>query len=159
MVIKKCTKCKLEKELALFAKSTRHKNGCSSWCKTCKAIGAVKSAQKKKAHYSTYKSNWLKDNDCPALQRRYKNYHLNRKYGISIDQYEVMIVAQMGKCAICDKLQIEDKIDFAVDHCHKTGQIRGLLCCSCNRGIGFLKDSVRIVNNAAAYLGKYEKKA
>jgi hypothetical protein len=78
-------------------------------------------------------------------------YWRKHKYGITPEQYSEMLAAQNSKCAICGK---HDELNLAVDHCHETGQIRGLLCKYCNGGIGFLKDSIELLENAIKYLQK-----
>jgi hypothetical protein len=70
-----------------------------------------------------------------------------------------MLIAQKGCCAICgiDKPTGKWKI-FAVDHNHKTGQVRELLCNECNRGIGYLKDSAELLQKAVDYILKHNVK-
>lgn len=69
----------------------------------------------------------------------------NRIYG--------RLAAQQGeRCAICDEIRAEDKKRLAIDHCHETGYIRGLLCHRCNLGLGSFRDSVELLLSAAAYL-------
>ncbi len=69
-----------------------------------------------------------------------------------------MLKKQDGKCAICKKVEtsVNKKTnkfkDLSVDHCHKTGKIRGLLCSRCNSGLGFFKDDLEIIKNAGLYL-------
>lgn len=77
--------------------------------------------------------------------------HLRNKYGMTLDDYDVMLRSQSGKCAICRKKPEEGAL-LQVDHCHKTGRIRGLLCWRCNRAIGYLMDSPRFARSAADYL-------
>lgn len=159
-VKKKCTKCKEEKSLELFAKSNQRKDGLSSWCKACKVSAATIAINKNKEHYSNYKKIYNQTHKDSELEiRRHRHYHIKRKYGISIDEYELMLVHQNNKCLICAKDQTKEQQAFAVDHCHKTGKIRGLLCCSCNRGIGYLKDSIQNLHSAIQYLEKYEKES
>lgn len=76
-----------------------------------------------------------------------------RKYGISFDDYQKLLEKQNGKCAICGS-NIGDSVGnrLYVDHNHKTGKVRGLLCSNCNFGIGSLKDSVEILKKAIEYL-------
>ena len=80
------------------------------------------------------------------------------KYGLSYNEFNQMIIGQCNKCIIC-------KIEFCfnkkhttphIDHDHKTGKIRALLCANCNSGIGFLKDDIKILENAFNYLKKYK---
>lgn len=83
---------------------------------------------------------------------------VKREFGITFEQYESMRVEQNNKCAICKLpesriLSKSGKIsDLAVDHCHKTGKVRGLLCGDCNTALGLLKDNLITINNAIAYL-------
>ncbi len=66
--------------------------------------------------------------------------------------YRNMLNKQKRKCAICGKHQRKQRANFAVDHNHITGQIRGLLCSSCNLGIGNLQDSPILLKKAVRYL-------
>lgn len=70
-----------------------------------------------------------------------------RLYGITLEQQEGMKISQDGKCAIC----LEEK-KLVVDHCHASGRVRGLLCHSCNKAIGFLKDDMDRIARAIDYL-------
>lgn len=78
-----------------------------------------------------------------------RNYSLLRNYGISGIEYSILLEKQKGVCFICGKRQ---KKSLAVDHCHKTGKIRGLLCDRCNRGLGFFKDSAENLLRASHYI-------
>ena len=84
---------------------------------------------------------------------------LKKCYGITVDKYLEMHSEQNGKCAICngDEKSVDRRTQkirrMAVDHCHKTGKIRGLLCSSCNRGLGYFKDSIQSLQTAINYLG------
>lgn len=84
---------------------------------------------------------------------------LKKQYGLSLDDYTKMHDAQNGLCAICGKPEraagSNNKLRrLAVDHCHTTGKIRGLLCTSCNRGVGYLGDSVENLQSAINYLSR-----
>lgn len=80
-----------------------------------------------------------------------KDKRLKRKYGISIHDYQQMVINQSGRCDIC-KSPESDKVKFQVDHCHKTGKIRSLLCNRCNSVLGFAQDSTEILQSAIKYL-------
>jgi hypothetical protein len=80
----------------------------------------------------------------------YRTKILKRMYGITAEQYDAMLLKQDNKCAIC--LQEDKGKRLAVDHCHKTGRIRGLLCGNCNLALGLLQDNPDLLNKAAAYL-------
>jgi hypothetical protein len=81
-------------------------------------------------------------------------------HGVTKEQYYSMLEKQGGVCAICgaDKSRVKDKskngktLMFAIDHCHTTGKIRGLLCSKCNMAIGQLGDTADSVNRAVEYL-------
>jgi hypothetical protein len=75
-------------------------------------------------------------------------------FGITLEQYNQLFAKQEGKCAICQKHQIEFKKAHAVDHNAKTGEIRGLLCENCNKGIGNLQESVESLERAIDYITK-----
>jgi hypothetical protein len=87
-----------------------------------------------------------------------KNRALRNSFGISLHQYNEMLEAQNGVCAICNQPETHKRNGklkaLAVDHDHKTGVIRGLLCSDCNTGIGKLKDSRKILLSASKYLKK-----
>lgn len=82
----------------------------------------------------------------PKIRER----HLARRYGITLEQYELMFKEQAGKCLIC--LMTHDKLH--IDHCHTTGRVRGLLCGSCNRALGLLKDNTAFLLQAVKYLSR-----
>jgi Recombination endonuclease VII len=77
---------------------------------------------------------------------------LRKNYGMTIEQYDKLIIAQNYQCAICGDKQ-EDK-RLCVDHCHLTGRIRGLLCSRCNQGIGLLRDNADIMLSAIKYISR-----
>jgi hypothetical protein len=84
-----------------------------------------------------------------------KQRHLKQKYGISITDYNLLIQKQNYQCATCGTHEQNCKRKvLCVDHCHKTGVIRGLLCHNCNVSLGLLKDNIDIINNLINYLKK-----
>lgn len=82
-------------------------------------------------------------------------YHLKSKYGISLEDYEYLLMNQHYRCAICSYLPESDEV-LHVDHNHATGNVRGLLCTQCNTAIGSLGDDPRRLRNAALYLENNE---
>jgi hypothetical protein len=85
-----------------------------------------------------------------------RHYGLMRYYGIDLAKYQEMLLAQNGVCAICFKPEtsvVNGKIKpLAVDHCHNSEKIRGLLCARCNQAIGLLNEDVNILSSAIGYL-------
>ena len=79
---------------------------------------------------------------------------IKHKYGVTIDQYNQMFAEQNGCCAICKIHQSDLKKRLDVDHDHVTDKVRGLLCNSCNKALGLLKDSLISLENASIYLKK-----
>lgn len=82
-------------------------------------------------------------------------WRLKRDYNLDIEEYDVLLNQQGGVCAIC--LTPEVGRALAVDHDHRTGNVRGLLCFKCNRGLGQLGDSVEALERALLYLRKSEE--
>ncbi len=95
----------------------------------------------------------------PAMERI---RDLKRRFGLTPDDYQAMVDAQRGVCAICHKEEtsFEPKTgtrkNLAIDHCHKSGKIRGLLCWHCNSVLGKVEDSIPRLKAMIAYLRKHE---
>ena len=89
---------------------------------------------------------WRKDN--PEIE---KNNYLIKMYDITLEDFNAMHEKQNGRCAICDKPE-SDNHSLSVDHCHKTGKVRGLLCSHCNFVIGYAKDSIERLHQIINYL-------
>lgn len=77
--------------------------------------------------------------------------HLRKKYNLSLDQFDNMVLAQGGVCAICGNT-CELHTNLSVDHCHESGVVRGLLCARCNKGLGHFMDDPDILKAAISYL-------
>src|SRR5690242_13759158 len=122
-----CTKCHAIKPLTDFGTKQKRLH-----CKTCYG-------EWKKKYYQRPD---VKQKEYVYLMKRY----FKRKFGITLEQYEEMLKAQDNKCAICRKEETTPHsrskkiIRLAVDHCHTTGKVRGLLCRSCNQVLGVLKE-------------------
>lgn len=81
---------------------------------------------------------------------------LKNKFGITLEQYDSMVLLQKGLCLICKQKCRSGKI-LSIDHCHKTGKVRGLLCRDCNSGIEFFKDDIKRLENAISYLSRHRE--
>ena len=84
--------------------------------------------------------------------RRHKEWMLLKLYGLSIENFEQLFEQQKGKCAICGRQFNERTLRPHVDHCHKTKQVRGLLCRKCNPALGSFNDDPRLLRAALRYL-------
>lgn len=84
-----------------------------------------------------------------CVQAREDDMRYRKKFGIGLDEYDRLFNAQNGVCAICKE---QDTQKLAIDHDHKTGDVRGLLCRACNTGIGLLKDDAQLLKSAIDYL-------
>lgn len=112
--------------------------------------------------------------DCPGFPfrdayckkcrlNRMQKGRLKRDYGITLDEYNSMLEKQNNKCAICEteepiKVKSGRNRKLAVDHCHNSGKVRGLLCAHCNTGIGMLRESIEILDKAKEYLLRHKTK-
>lgn len=74
------------------------------------------------------------------------------KYGLGIEEFDRLLVEQSGCCAICQRQFMASPKEPAIDHCHSTGVVRGLLCQCCNRGLGLFGDSADRMEDAINYL-------
>lgn len=143
--MKACSHCKRIKPVSEFW-IERRRNKPKSICKKCSVIKAREWREK---NPDAGKERYQKE----KLQVRER--HLLRKYGMSLTQYEKLLSSQGRKCAICGKTELSQyKSVLHVDHCHKTGAIRGLLCRGCNHILGTVDDDPEILLKAIAYLLK-----
>lgn len=128
-----CPKCGQEKSLDEFLKDKHTRYGISIYCREC--------------HRNKAKARYYKNPDY------YKEACLQKDFGISLKQYRQMEERQDGRCDICGKKR--GSRCLAVDHDHKTGKNRGLLCDRCNLGLGWFRDSVPLLEYAIQYLKKH----
>ena len=90
-----------------------------------------------------------------AAPEKFREKDLLRRFGLTLAQYNEILDSQKGVCAICENLCSSGK-NLAVDHCHKTGKVRGLLCVDCNLGIANLKESSQIMQRASDYVERHK---
>lgn len=83
-------------------------------------------------------------------QNKNREYNLKKKYGITLEDYERMLKRFDGGCWICGRKPKKRRL--CVDHNHKTGEVRGLLCYKCNYGLPWFSDSPELLLNASKYL-------
>lgn len=134
--MKACNKCGLSKNLDEYYKQSNCPDGTIGTCKVCYR---EKSRARTKKYHKEY----------PGRRR---SSILMNKYGITLDTFNDMLKNQNYKCAVCDSTNPGPKGVFAVDHCHSTGTVRGLLCYLCNMGLGSFKDNPTFLMAAITYL-------
>lgn len=93
----------------------------------------------------------------PRKDQRAKS--LKSKYGLSFEEFQMILHKQEGRCSICMEEVYWDTYTAnpkkaCVDHCHKTGKIRGILCSNCNRALGLLKDDLSRIKRLEGYLNR-----
>jgi hypothetical protein len=98
------------------------------------------------------KAKRYRESDPERVKRLERNAHLLRKFGITIEQYEQLLWEQKFRCLGCNIHQSKLQKPLAVDHDHKTGKVRGLLCDPCNIALGCVKDSTKILSQLIKYL-------
>jgi len=173
---KRCPRCKEWLSFDKYHKSKNSTGGLHAFCKECNKkankiyfdrlppelkLNKSKKLNEKSKIYR--KENRLRLREEKRLDRishpeKYARHDLKRYYGLDIDKYNELFDEQKGLCAICGKPESTVKnnkvIKLAVDHCHETMKIRGLLCHNCNHGLGSFKDSSGNLENAIEYLEK-----
>jgi Recombination endonuclease VII len=131
--------------------STRaHGPGNSYWAS--RDLSPIKSDNKKE-----YMRLWHKQYRANNPER-FRDKELRRRSGISAEEYDTKLAVQNGLCAICGNPEVrlnpltQEPRALAVDHCHKTGKIRGLLCSDHNTGLGLFNDDIALLRAAIVYL-------
>jgi len=155
--MKKCICCNINKTNLEFGIKSSEKDGLNYYCRKCMEIkrknyenknpNSVKKINKN--YYQKHKQNILKNKKEYRTNNpeKCKEWVLKERYNISLKDYNKLLKNQNNKCKICLK-----KNKLVVDHDHKTGKVRGLLCNHCNTGIGFLKENLNILKNSIKYL-------
>lgn len=143
---KYCPKCKKNKYVENFSARKNRKTPFSSWCKQCNAANLRRIHHQDPATRKSQMTLWRKNNPELYLKQQLKQYNL------SLCEFIEIKVAQNDSCAICHTPENLLSTRLRVDHCHETGNIRGLLCDNCNKGLGHFKDNIQSLLNAAAYL-------
>lgn len=171
---RKCTRCQTFKETEMFSKDSTRTDGIHPHCKDCRrSYGtpsrkeARKNQEVRTRDYETHKRYYQRNRTAliakmPTRDPIYnKNSFLKSTYGITLAEYDKMLDDQKGVCAICGnhekrKSRYGGICRLHVDHDHKTGKVRGLLCQQCNNGIGHFKENVVTMSMAINYLTKHK---
>lgn len=181
MKTKICSFCKKIKSVKDFYPHKRHKDKLTDCCKSCgkfksnryytiNKMKVLQKAQQRNKKLTTkqrerrkkYTNKYYKEN-IEEMRKQKREYarkwrknnpdkdrinRLKRKYNLTPEDIMEMLRKQNNKCAICNKFLSY----YVIDHNHKTGKVRGLLCCSCNTAIGKFKDSISQLQKAIKYL-------
>lgn len=156
--MKTCSKCKVgfAATAEFFQRDASRKDGLYPRCKVCTQKGKRESDQRLKTknkeeflerrrrYVKTYK---IKHPD--KTKHSDRNTRLKRKFGITTVDYDQMLAAQNGSCAICKQ---QPTSTLHVDHDHNTGRLRKLLCSRCNLGLGIFNDDVELFATAILYV-------
>jgi hypothetical protein len=127
MELIRCPACRQRKPADGFPRNRSTKNGRATYCKPC--------------HNRIIAEN---------LRRQHgsgRNFQLKRRYGVDAVQVEWMILQQGGVCALCGEANPKH-----VDHDHRSGKVRGILCFNCNKGLGKAEDGLDVLRRAMDYL-------
>ena len=149
---KECTKCHEIKPFSEFHKGN-DLSGLKYRCKQCDSLYKKEYYQKNKDVIKQKAFDYWKRTKHIRLNQR-KDIRLRHLHNITLDEYNFMFEMQEGKCNICGTKLYKDKKTH-VDHCHKTHDIRGLLCNHCNAGLGHFFDNITILKEAIKYLKKH----
>jgi hypothetical protein len=157
--MKKCTKCHTLKPLSDYYKSPK------TICKTCHIAFATAYKKRNPDKVSTkeqFHAMYIKRRNRKRLiepPKSRKNKGFKSIFTITKTNYDKLSKEQNGLCSICGQSEKVRKSRtnpkpkrLAVDHCHTTGQIRGLLCHACNSGLGHFRDDLDLLASAASYL-------
>lgn len=155
--MKKCCRCKLEKEFIDFNKNKANKNGLADYCKPCTALYRTEQRDSIRKTKKKYRDNNKEKRKLDQNQYRAKDrtkaslYNAKYTYGLEAEEYIKLI--SKAHCEICKTINSGKKA-FHVDHCHQTGKVRGLLCNKCNLALGGFNDNKDLLTAAIKYLDK-----
>jgi hypothetical protein len=123
-----CPSCRQDKPLTDFGRNRANSDGLTAYCRPC--ANAKTLAQRRRQYDGGS-----------------REYHLLRRYGITVAQYDQLVADQGGVCALC-----RQRAPQHVDHDHLSGRVRGVLCSCCNQGLGNFRDDAATLRAAADYV-------
>jgi hypothetical protein len=173
MTDKACRECGVVKPLTEFYKAAGCVDGHRGECKSCfqaKQSARYRADPERQETAKERTRQWRLDNEeyyrersaayrkTDAYKQSLRKTYLKQTYGLTPEDYDRMLEAQGGGCAICGKAPRPD-ISLHIDHDHETGRIRGLLCFTCNNGLGQFQDDPELLIAAAEYVGMHRRVA
>lgn len=141
-----CPRCESIKPLDEFGANKSQYDGKQGMCKKCAVAAVTASRHKDPTSHRRSSKAWREANP-----ERHADLGAKWRYGVTYGTYARMLADQNGGCAMCGAPPPEGR-RLAIDHCHDTGVVRGLLCSPCNTGIGQLKHDPELLLKCAAYL-------
>lgn len=180
IIERECQACHDVKPVAGFYKDSRTSSGLARHCAQCQRARVAKWRLDNPERYNEMQKR-SRVRNAPAIKERSRRWYVENhgraiayralrrelypedikfskikcSFGITREQYFAMLEKQAGRCAICGRTREENgkrKKMLAVDHCHKTNRVRGLLCAPCNSSIGLMQESPEILQKAIQYL-------
>ena len=149
VLVWECRECEQIKPFEDFPLSPTSKHRRRRQCKQC-----IRERER---------ANWANTSHRPSRAYDYKRAErFKRKYGITVDEYDAMLVEQNGVCCICKCdgrawYRANDRYPLVVDHDHGTRKVRGLLCHHCNTMLGAARDDIDCLLAAVAYIQKMRR--
>jgi hypothetical protein len=172
---KLCRECQVEKPADQFHKAKKASDGLQYRCIACSKLyhaqRYLKEKDKIQQQIQAYRAankerlveagaRWRSENR-EKVRVYQRTTNLRKNFGLSLEEYASMEASQNSCCAICKRPETyihkatNEVARLAVDHCHKTGKVRALLCKSCNNGLGLFKDDADVLASAIAYLKEH----
>lgn len=139
----KCWKCQKTKPIARFNNDITRPSGKCSRCKDCNRV-----------HYAAFRVKMKGKLGQSGYREYFSKYELSHYYGITIDDFKLRLKQQNNLCAICNGPPTGRRL--GVDHCHRTGKFRGLLCGRCNSALGLFRDNIENLETALEYLREHK---
>lgn len=175
---KQCIYCKQVKPASDFhshnytTRTGKNSRRLMSGCKECKGRYTRIWRAENKEHVQEVNRDWRTRNKLQVVERNkaynefhkeriqasQRKHHLHIEYGLTIAEYDAMVAQQAGKCLVCGVVPKPTKRSskgLHVDHCHKSGKVRGLLCHQCNCAIGLLKEDTGRIRRLLEYIESY----
>jgi len=153
-----CSQCKVAKPESDFTVCRRNKSGRENRCRNCLYAMLRERFDKYPEHVREIKrASDRRRRKLPGFKRKAKNQNLRSKYGLTIEQYELMLAERDGKCDICGR---KPDYDLHVDHDHESERlgcivVRGLLCAACNSLLGKVREDDGLIQAVRNYLIKH----
>jgi hypothetical protein len=144
-----CTGCHKRKSIDEFGSHKGQGDGTNSRCRDC-TRKYHRELYNRSEKYRISSLNYKK-NHPDGIKLWAKKQYYKRKYKLTLEQLQQKLESQLYRCEICGR---EIKESFHTDHNHKTGQVRGMLCCKCNLSVGLIEDK-EFSEKIFSYLEKY----